>query len=138
MSLQRNDAKRVGADEPLARYLIEKTSFVRTQNRVKFKVFMPFHLAVSVFRTGGLSDSDIWEIGQEEVAGPRNKTLYGRAEVLGSHVEQVAVQSPLQVVIDEPPPRHANIVGWPDEQSTQQLIAIKLAEMATLTLKSTR
>ncbi|HNW08195.1 MAG TPA: hypothetical protein PKZ55_03275 [Verrucomicrobiota bacterium] len=39
------------------------------------------------------------------------------------------------VAPSEPPPRHANIEGWPDEKSARKLIAIDLANAAQLVVK---
>ena len=46
-----------------------------------------------------------------------------------------ARQNHLDVVPSEPPPRHANLVGWPSEKSEQMLIAEELAAIASLKLK---
>jgi hypothetical protein len=40
----------------------------------------------------------------------------------------------LLVDLDNAPPRHANIVGWPREKSAQELIAHVLAARAVLKL----
>ena len=37
---------------------------------------------------------------------------------------------------DNDPPRHANILGWPEEKSEQKLIALELSESAKLKLRS--
>jgi hypothetical protein len=34
------------------------------------------------------------------------------------------------VIPQEPPPRHANIIGWPEEKSEQKQIAMELAAEA--------
>ncbi len=36
---------------------------------------------------------------------------------------------------DDIPPRHANIIGWPDEDSAIKLAAIELAQKAKLRMK---
>ena len=80
----------------------------------------------SVFRISGVSEEQIWHIASE-VATIRNKQLFGRADILASKV----FSKELQVVPKEPPPKHANIVGWPDDPSLTLSIAQELADEAT-------
>jgi hypothetical protein len=47
----------------------------------------------------------------------------GRADISVAAVQKIG----LQVTPHEPPPRHANIVNWPDEKSAQRLKAMELA-----------
>ncbi len=91
----------------------------------------PNSLETSVFRTIGLNEKEIWTIGEYHVAQPRGHTLRGRGEVL----TQVPRRLGLNVRPDNQPERHAAIVGWPVEKDRQQLLAIELAEEATLFLK---
>jgi hypothetical protein len=85
----------------------------------------------SVFRISNLSDNEIWEIGTSEVAQKRGLPLLGRADISAFHV----FDKNLKVIPDNKPPRHANIVGWPEEKSEQKLIAMELAENAQLHLR---
>lgn len=86
---------------------------------------------VSVFRVAGLNETEIWTIGGD-VARSVARNLHGRAEIEARAVRQ----KDLDVVPAEPPPRHANIVGWPDnDKSRQKILALELAGVATLTLK---
>jgi hypothetical protein len=80
----------------------------------------------SVFRISGISERDIWKIGDREVGVLRNKPVLGRADIGASFV----FMKGLKVVPSEPPVRHANIVGWPEEKSEQTLIALQLAAEA--------
>jgi hypothetical protein len=59
---------------------------------------------------------------------PQGKTLYGRGDVLAS----VVGNSNLTIIPDDDPPRHANIVDWPEDKSAQKLLAIELAKQTTL------
>jgi hypothetical protein len=77
----------------------------------------------SVFRISGISNDEIWDIGDREVSIKRGKPILGRADIRANSV----VTKDLQVVPSEPPVRHANITGWPDERSKQKLIAVELA-----------
>lgn len=92
---------------------------------------MPRHGEVSVFRIDGLDHSAIWEIGID-VAKKRARTLYARGDTGATDVRKVG----LDVRPDEPPPRHANVIGWPeDDKPRQKLIALQLAAVAILVLK---
>ena len=83
---------------------------------------------LSVFRVQGISEEQIWTIGQNYVSEPQGRTLYGRGDVSAS----VVVESKLTIIPDDNPPRHANIVGWPEDKSAQKLIALELAGKSTL------
>lgn len=85
----------------------------------------------SVFRTSALTDSQIWDLGERNVARERKMQLLGRGDIYSS----VVVDKGLKIAADNNPPRHANITGWPEEKSKQKMIAIELAVNATLYLK---
>ena len=89
------------------------------------------HGETSVFCISDLSDNEIWNIGDCEVAQKRGLPLLGRADISAFHI----LKQNLKLIQDNIPPRHANIVGWPPEKSEQKLIAIELAENAQLYLK---
>jgi hypothetical protein len=93
----------------------------------------PPDLRLSVFRIDGLQLEEIWEIGQREVidAMCQPKRLHGIADVKVSTVQK----NDLEVEPDNIPPRHANIIGWPEEKAQRMLIAQELAAEAKLVLK---
>jgi hypothetical protein len=92
---------------------------------------MPTQGEVSVFRVDGLSVQQIWGIGTD-IAEKRHRTLYARGDTNAREVRQTG----LDVSRMEPPPRHANIVGWPEnDKPRQKLIALQLAAAAKLVLK---
>ncbi len=120
--------------ELLGRYLLTKNYFSRKNSRVKYSAFMPpADLQLSVFRTQGLTEEEIWTIGEKEVVekAPTLKTLYGRAEIIALDVKKVG----LGLDPDDTPPRHTNIIGWPQVKSEQKLMALQLAEDALLKIK---
>ncbi|MBI2895164.1 MAG: hypothetical protein HYY06_16540 [Deltaproteobacteria bacterium] len=84
-----------------------------------------------MFRTDGLSEGEIWALGQEAVAQAQGKTLYGRGVLLAADV----AAAELRVEPDEPPLRHANITGWPPEKDAQLAAAQELAARASLRLR---
>jgi hypothetical protein len=119
--------------EPLSRFLLSKSRCSVKTMRVKPAAFLPEpnSLETSVFRTLGLNPEEIWAIGEHHVAQPTGHTLRGRGQVLA----QVPRRLGLKVRPDNQPERHAAIVGWPAEKDRQQMLAIELAEEATLFLK---
>ncbi len=91
---------------------------------------MPSGGEVSVFRINGLSETAIWEIGGD-VGRKRGRTLYARGDTKASDVMKLG----LEIRPNEPPPRHADLVGWPEnDKPRQKLIALQIAAVATLVL----
>ncbi len=105
--------------------------------RLRPEAFMPHpRIELSVFRIGGLDQSEVNQIGGN-VAALRQKTLIGHGQLSVKVVEQAK----LSVRPKEPPPRHADIVGWPaptgnpkEDKSRQKLLAQELVERAVLIL----
>lgn len=119
----------IGANEILARYIYSKHAYRPSDHTVKHTAFRPRDgKRVSVFRTVGLNENEIWSLGETL----RPKPLRGRADIATLDV----LGTGLTVDADDVPPRHANITGWPAEDSAILLKAIELAEMAMLFLKS--
>jgi len=118
--------------EDLTRYLFDSGKFAATKGRVKPGVFVPAkNGTTSVFRTSGLSDLQNWETGNS-VANELQRTLLARAEVKAS-----CVPEPLRIDPSEPPPRHANIVNWPESRDEQLMLAQQIAAEAQLVVKAT-
>jgi hypothetical protein len=67
----------------------------------------------------------------ETVVGGGTRNPKARGDIKVAQVRE----SQLDVLAAEPPPRHANLVGWPSEKSEQKLIAKQLAAGAILKLK---
>jgi hypothetical protein len=112
---------------------VSKNAFSVQNNRVKVSAFMPNReRELSVFRIQDLPEEQIWEIGQRYVSEPQSKTLYARGDVLAS----VVTENNLTIDPDDHPPRHANVLGWPEDKSAQKLIATELANQATLRVVS--
>jgi hypothetical protein len=92
---------------------------------------MPRNGEVSVFRIDGLNDNQIWNIGSQ-VALKTKRNLHARGDIPVHTVRVIG----LDVVIAEPPPRHANIVGWPEnDKPRHKLIALQLAAGSTFVLR---
>jgi hypothetical protein len=86
-------------------------------------------LQTSVCGIDGLTDTDIWSIG-EDVAKTRGQALYGRGDIKSNYISEID----LILDIDDTPPRHANIIGWPEKDVEQQQLALKLANQSELKL----
>lgn len=64
----------------------------------------------SIFRIAGLTDSVVLAIGNREVGV--NRRLHG----WGVFEARSVVDLGLRLEPDDVPPRHANIVGWPEDK----------------------
>ena len=97
----------VADEEDLARFLTSSSQF--NAGGAKPAAFLPnpSNGETSVFRHGDQPRASLWRIGNEHVSV--NRTLHGAAIFKAKHVRSAL----LEVVAQEPPPRHANIVGWP-------------------------
>lgn len=82
---------------------------------------------LSVFRVLGLDEHAIWVLG----GSLRTQPLLGRADIAAATVRETG----LALDADDIPPRHANITGWPDDNSAIKLKALELSERAHLRLK---
>lgn len=110
---------------------------------VKPAAFLPSPISneVSTFRIAGLSEQQIRDLGDRAVGSARGKTVRGRAEVLVRAVRLAGnrghgTSRPLSVVSDDSPPRHAAIRGWPKEKDRQKLLALEIANAASLHLRT--
>ncbi len=121
---------RINTSEDLARFIFSRSQFSPSNKRVKYSAFMPLNKCLSVFRISGLSEHQVWEIG-ETVETQRELQLLARADINASSVNGTG----LEIDADDNPPLHANIVGWPEEHSAVILKAKELAEKAELRLK---
>ena len=120
----------VSPDEWLARF-ITKDKWVRPDKTLRQDAFIPPRdLKLSVTRHLGLSEDDLWNLGQriaDVIAKKRTAGLTGRADIT---VQQVAGQNlnteaaPLSLNLN-----HAHIVGWPAKPA-QKTVAQELAAIA--------
>lgn len=128
----------VAKSENVTRYVFDKDYFRRSPPKptARFQVFLPRNGETSVFRIARLNDAEIWSLGNEQVARLRGRTIKARADITIQKVESVGVEkgyTKLTVVPETSThPLHANIVGWPEEESAIQMIAVELANHAEL------
>lgn len=115
--------EQVGDKEDLARFLIQRNYF--TQTIVKPAAFLPNpkDKETSVSRHGKEPIKRLWEIG---LVAAGTRTLHGAAILTARAVRNVQ----LEVVADEPPPRHAVIQGWPWLEADPELQKAKQKELA--------
>lgn len=123
----------IADDEDLARFLTSSNHFNRQM--AKPAAFMPSVRSreTSVFRHGEEPRDTLWAIGSEHVTGDR--TLHGAAIVKARDVRAAR----LDVLAEEPPPRHAAIKGWPwldedpeHQKAQQKELALLIASKAAL------
>ena len=114
--------------EVLSRFIMQTDWYRLSDNCVRYAAFIPNpkNGETSVYRISGISDREVWEIGDREVGLKRDKPILGRADIGAFFV----ITKGLNVVPSEPPIRHANIIGWPEQKSEQRLVAIELAAEA--------
>ena len=125
--------KSITAQEALTRFITSKRWYSRKKNVVKPQAFMPPpNHRLSVFRIDNLTETEIWKIGFNKVISKMNppRNLHGRANIMALNI----LENDLQIEPDNTPPRHADIVGWPELKEEQKSIAQELAAKASLRL----
>jgi len=142
MNLESGLGVEILESETLARFLLQSDDFSKAHMRVKPRAFMPMfndkrnQWETSVTRTMSLSHLEIHVIGGE-VAIERQKSYYGFASTQNSAVNQADLHS----APDEPPPRHALILGWSTDidkymrKAANQSKALALASDSNLILQ---
>lgn len=121
--------------ERISRFLFTKRHYSTQKNLVKPEAFVPHpHIELSVSCTHDLNEEDVWALGTTAMlARSDNRNLHGRGDLLAGHV----YAQKLTLDRDDDPPKHANILGWPEEGGDAQLMkATELASQATLLLIS--
>jgi hypothetical protein len=84
----------------------------------------------SIYRTFGLTDAEVWTIGDEYVTKPHpgHLPILARADLQAQRVLDLDLKFDPD---GSPHPRHANIIGWPDDQVARQMKAVSLASKPT-------
>src|SRR5579862_5341281 len=114
-------------DDLLARFLFQKNHFKRMENRATPLAFMPPpDLQLSVFLIADLSINEIWELGKRALTEHPQPSLYGRADIQVAAVQE----QKLRAFRDDDPPRHVNVVGWPNYADGKDLIKSIAQELA--------
>lgn len=122
----------VADDEDLARFLTQSSHFNATMAKPAAFLPSPKDRATSVSRHGGALRDELWSLG---LVASGDRKLYGAAILKAG----VAREASLEVHADEPPPRHALLIGWPwdesdpeEQKAKQKEIALVLASRAEL------
>lgn len=113
----------VSADEALARFVFF-SKWVRADGTMRPEAFIPRpppHLDLSMFRHIGLTEWELWQIGQS-IATTREITFYGKAVVSARAFFRHSLRG-----IPTPPKNHVNIVDWPSDKPAQKMIALEIA-----------
>lgn len=113
--------------ETIARYVFFSDE-VRADGTPRPKLFEPDrHHECSVFRTDGLSKSEVQRIGDEVVSPNYNKLPYGHCDLF---VGQVRSKVYMRVESVEPPTHHACIRGYEADKAAWKLQAAQLSQQA--------
>src|SRR5712692_6765886 len=125
-------SSRVDPAEDISRFIFSKDHFKET---VKVGAFMPKEGAdISVYRTTSCTEEKIWWLGDWYVARPRvdHRPLLARGDLNAS---DFSAQDLVIRKHSTPHPRHANVVGWPNDKPTRKMKATALANLARLHVK---
>lgn len=112
-------------DNRFARYISERNK-LRSDNSVKHRAFLPARKHgnnTSVFAVGDLVQHQACDLAKEHVEPSLGRPVLGYAEFCPADVLKAA----LVWRVDEPPPRHRVIEGWPDAREKQDEAALALA-----------
>jgi len=120
----------VADSEQIARYIFTKKHFSVDRGIVRPAAYMPApNREASVFRISNLAEKEIWDIGHKYVAWPSGRTLRARGDTSAVMISKTE----LKIVPETTPhPLHANIVNWPSEKDEQKMLAVEIANEATL------
>lgn len=124
--------RREGDDLPLTRRSYSRNWLVNVDGELRFRptAFMPYRpkghdLELSVFRIDDLTGRETWEHVVKHARRP-GRNIHGRADFRLRDVNSRV----LGLVLDETPPRHGNVVGWPQDKDGQLALAQELSEIA--------
>jgi hypothetical protein len=120
----------VVASEQIARYILSARYFSITKRTVKYGAYMPApNGETSVYRISNIAENEIWDIGRKYVAGPSKRTLRARGDTTAELITKTGLEISPETT---PHPLHANIVNWPSEKDEQKMLAVEIANEATL------
>ena len=125
----------ITSGDRLSRYLYKDREIDWQKGTAKPGAFQPpADNEFSVYRTTALDDGDVWWLAAKYVSPTRQARLRGRADFPA----EAAMNPPLRVKPDAPPPRHCVITGWAqdDDLPVGQRLSVQqgLAKAATLVL----
>lgn len=115
----------IGDEEELARFFTQSNQFNVLMAKPAAFLPSPKDRETSISRHGKEPLESLWVLG---LAAAGERQLYGAAIFPARAVRVVQ----LEVVADEPPPRHAVIRGWPWVENDPELQKAKQKELAAL------
>lgn len=119
-------AGEVRREEPIARYIPHGSWLHADTGRAKPRAYLPNKGKTSVFRVSSLDSDGVRRLGAELLKNPPPL-----AHAIG--LAHSVYDCGLRFDPNNEPPRHADIVGWPERKDQQKLLAMKLAEAAEVT-----
>lgn len=126
MSLPSGLPEHVADGEDLARFLTSSGHYNTAAAKPAAFMPNPKNGETSVFRHGAEPFEELKSIAQAEVGADRR--IHGAAIVKASVVREAK----LEVQAKEPPPRHADIVGWPWSKDDPDIGKAEQKELAAL------
>jgi hypothetical protein len=99
--------------ERISRFILDRNHLKAGQ---KFRAFEPpsNETVLSVSRTDALAENDVWGHADIHVGQPSGRPVIARGDFKRPDAQDVEAGAfRLDVEPDEPPPRHANVVGYP-------------------------
>ena len=132
----------VDPQDRISRYLLLQKSFDAKAQIVFAQAFKPprptkdFPVRqTSVYRTQGVGEGEIWELGDRYVTllHPKHWPVLGRADVTAKDVSDADLTI---VPHPDPHPRHADIEGWPSQDEEIEMKVTYLARKALLVIRS--
>lgn len=122
----------IADDEPLTRFLTSDSQFKSAM--AKPSAFMPGPVddKTSVFRQSTHDLAALWALADVEIRGDRR--VRAAAELTAADVRWAM----LDVEAHEPPPKHANISGWPSGRLDPEQVKAQRKELALLLAQSAK
>ena len=116
----------VADTEPLSRFLTSDSHFNSFMPKPSAFMPGPSDSKTSVFRQAPDPLPALWDIADREIGLTRR--VRAVAVLVGADVRRAR----LDVHAHEPPPRHANIVGWPSDATDPEKMRAQRKEIALL------
>ncbi len=115
----------IDGNERLSRFVL-RSKDIRADSTVRPKAFIQRKgEPLSVYRTSTLLENEIWLIGEEIVAKPTNRTLYGRSDFCAQLVYNLGYKVKPETSTH---PLHADIMPHPDGRDDMLFLASELSQ----------
>jgi hypothetical protein len=117
-------AAEIPSGEMVIRFIFGK--HIRQDRSIRRQAFMPpKNGELSVTRKAGLTEEQIWAVG-EQARGGRDESLKGRADLLAGIFAGQGLR--VEAAPTGENPRHANVVKWPEGERERRDIADRVAQ----------